>query len=152
MILIRKVSEPYGWMGNMSAYPVVYKDVSYKTTEALFQCLRFNDQEIIDLILAEKSPMSAKMVAKSHRDKMAIAPMSDPDVDNMRLCLVLTLRTVFNNLLLTSRQEWCDELRMLLQLQIESGFFWGAAFSNGFWIGKNTLGVLWMELRSQKSA
>jgi predicted NAD-dependent protein-ADP-ribosyltransferase YbiA (DUF1768 family) len=31
----------YGWLGNMSQYPIDFGGVIWKTTEALFQGLRF---------------------------------------------------------------------------------------------------------------
>ncbi|MEZ5943916.1 MAG: hypothetical protein R3C18_21170 [Planctomycetaceae bacterium] len=48
MILIRKVKEELGWLGNMSPHPVEHDGKTYRTTEALFQAPRFNDNEIIE--------------------------------------------------------------------------------------------------------
>ena len=89
MIIIRKVADPHGCWGNMASYPVVYRGKRYRTTEALFQSLRFDDEEVVEAIRAEKSPMGAKFVAKRHRAKMVVEPLSEQDLDNMRLCLRL---------------------------------------------------------------
>ena len=45
-IAFTKVKLPYGWLGNMSPYPIKFGDDTYLTTEALFQALRFSDPEI----------------------------------------------------------------------------------------------------------
>lgn len=52
-----KVKLPYGWLGNMSPYPIEFGGKIYKTSEALFQALRFNDEEIQEIIISEKSPI-----------------------------------------------------------------------------------------------
>lgn len=59
IIAFTKVDLPYGWLGNMAPYPVAYEDLTYRTTEALFQALRFKDRAIRQQIHAEKSPMAA---------------------------------------------------------------------------------------------
>lgn len=91
-LLVRKVSEPHGWLGNMSPHPIEVGDHYFLTSEALFQCLRFDDPEIIEEICSQASPMAAKMKAKKHKAKMIVKPMSEEDVDNMRLCLRLKLK------------------------------------------------------------
>ena len=149
-IIIGKVKDEHGWFGNMAPFPVIHNGERWLTTEALFQALRFDDQEIRSQIRAQKSPMAAKMLAKKHKARMVIEPMSAADLDNMRLCLRLKI-------------EQHPELReMLLQtgeaLIVEdctrrkrgSGLFWGAAFIEGHWVGQNCLGRLWMELRQHQ--
>jgi predicted NAD-dependent protein-ADP-ribosyltransferase YbiA (DUF1768 family) len=126
-IIIRKVKDEYGWLGNMSPFPVEHLGNLWRTSEALFQALRFDDAAIRAKIRDQKSPMSAKMAAKKHRAEMIVEPMSAADLENMRLCLRLKV-------------DQHSELReMLLQtgdaLIIEdcsnrqrgSGLFWGAA-------------------------
>ena len=63
-ISFTKVALPYGWLGNMSPHPVTYNEEVWRTTEALFQALRFNDPSIQKEIRDEKSPMGAKLKAK----------------------------------------------------------------------------------------
>jgi ribA/ribD-fused uncharacterized protein len=83
------VNEPNGWMGNMAPYPITYNGQVWRTSEALFQSMRFNDPLIKGVIQAEGSPMSAKMKAKSHRANYIIAPMSPQDIANMEACVLL---------------------------------------------------------------
>jgi len=149
MILIRKVKDEYGWLGNMSPYPVSHNGKTYRTTEALFQALRFDDEMIIESIREQKSPMSTKMKAKKHRDRMVVVPLSEADLDNMRLVLRLKLlqhSKLRDDLLATGEEEIVEDCTKRPR---GSGLFWGAANRDGEWIGENWLGRLWMDLRAE---
>lgn len=148
-ISFTKVKLPYGWLGCMSPHPIMYESDLYRTGEALFQALRFEDLGIRFAIRASKSPMTAKMIAKTNAAKRIIIPRSDMDLDNMRLVLGMKL-------------DQNRELRQLLHetgnaTLIEdcsarpsaSGLFWGAVRDPGGWNGDNWLGRLWMELRAK---
>lgn len=85
----RKVSEPYGWLGNMSPHPIVWMGETWRTSEAVFQAGRFVDEDVRDAIRAEKSPMSAKMVAKKFVAEgrvQAIEPRSENDLHGWKSC------------------------------------------------------------------
>ncbi len=88
-IWFKKVAAPNGWMGNMAPYPITYNGQVWLTVEALFQAMRYNDQLIQEEIRQQKSPMSVKMKAKSHRAHHIIAPMSPQDIANMEACVLL---------------------------------------------------------------
>ena len=114
--------------------------------------MRFVDPEIIEEIAAQKSPMAAKMKAKKHKGDMIVEPMSDEDVDNMRLCLRLKVKQnpeLKDQLLATGDEPIIEDCSKRPR---GSGLFWGMAFKDGEWVGENTLGKLWMELRSQLAA
>lgn len=148
MILIRKVKDEYGWLGNMSPFSVEHHCKTYRTTEALFQALRFDDAEIVEAIREQKSPMAAKMLAKKHRDRMVVTPLSTADLNNMRLVLRLKLEQhpqLRAALLATDEQEIVEDCTKRPR---GSGLFWGAALRDGTWVGENWLGRLWMEIRS----
>jgi ribA/ribD-fused uncharacterized protein len=154
-ISFTKVSLPYGWLGNMAPYPVTYNNREYKTTEALFQSLRFmNHPEIVDEICEQKSPMSAKMVAKKYVDileKDGYQSLGQQDIDNMMLCLRLKVEQhpeLKEELLNTQNQVIIEDCSSRPH---GSGLFWGSAFNktNGTWEGRNVLGVLWMQLREE---
>ena len=150
-VLIGKVKEPHGWLGNMSPHPIEIGDHYFLTSEALFQCLRFDDPEIIEEICSQTSPMAAKMKAKKHKSEMVVEPMSEEDVDNMRLCLRLKLKQnpeLRDQLLATGDEPIIEDCS---KRSSRSGLFWGMALKDGEWVGENTLGQLWMELRSQLS-
>ncbi|MBM3185779.1 MAG: NADAR family protein [Bacteroidota bacterium] len=153
-IWFKKVKEPYGWMGNMAPYPITYSGVVWRTSEALFQSLRYADPTIIEQIRQERSPMGAKFVAKSgvnivHR---VIEPMSPRDVTNMEMCVLLKF-------------QQHDDIAMLLKATTPhqiyenatgrkkvNDLFWGAhqdPNNPDFPIqGQNTMGEILMRVRS----
>jgi len=148
-VLIRKVAEEHGWLGNMSPHPIKVGDLVFPTAEALFQSLRFEDEGIIEEIRTQTSPMTAKMKAKKHKSEMVVEPMSDEDLDNMRLCLKLKLKQhpkLMRKLLATGEEQIIEDCSNRPR---GSGMFWGMAFKDGQWFGENMLGKLWMELRSE---
>lgn len=141
---------PFGWMGNMSPYPIKFGEDTYRTTEALFQALRFSDPDIKALIMSEKSPMGAKFVAKARVDQMTIKQLSDKDVDNMRLCVRLKVKQ-YPNLL----KELLETGDVLIVEDVTnrgdkgSNLFWGAMFVEDEWVGENVLGKIWMDIRKE---
>lgn len=147
MIVINKVKEPYGFFGNMSPHPITYEGKTYRTSEALFQCLRFENEEIKEQIRNEKSPMGAKFVAKRHKQSMSITPLGEKDIDNMRLCLKLKLEQhpdIKEELIKTKDQVIIEDCT---KRQRGTGLFWGATVVDGQLNGQNMLGNLWMEIR-----
>lgn len=149
VIAFTKVALPYGWLGNMAPFPVTHDGLVWRTTEALFQALRFDDRTIRELIRAERSPMGAKFVAKGHAPSMVIDPTGAADVGNMkRVC----------RLKLQQHPELVPLLRETGDRQIIEDVtgrqggrhrFWGAALVDGVWVGDNVLGKIWMELRGE---
>ena len=153
IIAFTKVSLPYGWMGNMAPYPINYNEVEYKTTEALFQSLRFEKYpDIQKEIIEQKSPMSAKMVAKSHKELLAndgYEFLGSKDIEYMKLCVDLKLNQhpeLAQQLIETGNSIIIEDCSSRPQ---ESGLFWGSAYQNNQWIGKNILGNILMEKRKE---
>jgi ribA/ribD-fused uncharacterized protein len=149
-ITFTKTKLPFGWLGNMSAFPIEHEGKTWRTAEALFQALRFDDEEIREEIRSQKSPMAAKFVAKRNVDKMIVEQLSEQDIHNM---------TIVVGLKAEQHPELKDMLLDTGNLPIiedctrrgkrGSGLFWGAILKHdGVWEGKNTLGVIWMALRS----
>lgn len=150
MILIGKVADRHGWLGNMAPFPVEFQGQTYRTTEALFQCLRFDDEQIRSAIREQKSPMGAKMIAKKNRSAMVVEPMSEADLENMQMCLELKLdqHPILKARLCQSGDEWIVE--DCTKRPNKSGLFWGAALIDKEWRGDNWLGILWMDLREKR--
>ena len=151
IISFTKVSLPYGWLGNMAPFPVVYQDQRWNTSEALFQALRFSDPEIKEIIRAQKSPMAAKMKAKAKgsRHLMVIEPCSPQDVENMRVCLELKFSqhpALRQQLIRTGIYDLVEDIG---NRRGARHLFWGAHRQNDEWIGTNTMGKLLMELREK---
>ena len=157
-VIIRKVDEEYGWLGNMSPHPVEHDGIWWKTAEALFQALRFpmdavNDEgeNIREIIRAQKSPMAAKMKAKSSKSQMIIEPMGVEDLKNMKMVLRLKFKWNCNplerDLLATGDRVIVEDCSKRPR---GSGLFWGAKrLADGNWEGTNKLGQLLMELRTE---
>lgn len=153
IVTFTKVALPWGSLGNMSPHYVLYQGKYYPTAEALFQGLRFKDHpEIQEEIRVQKSPMMAKRIAKKHFGVLGRKGMPgevQEDIGNMRLCLRLKVEKhpEVRRMLLATKQatiiEDCTDRWK------GSAKFWGAALLDGEWRGENTLGKLWMELRSE---
>lgn len=149
VVTIRKVREPYGLLGNMSPHPVEVDGNLWHTTEALFQAMRFAEEDPIrEEIRGEKNPMKAKFKAKGNADRMVVEQMSQRDLNNMWYVLRLKLNQhdeVRETLLSTSDLLIVEDCT---NRQRGSGLFWGAALQeDGTWKGDNWLGRLWMRLR-----
>jgi len=148
-VLIRRVCDPFGILGNMSRHPVEHEGLLWPTTEALFQALRFHpDHPLREEIRAETNPMKAKFKAKGNVEAMNVTPLTEIDLDNMRLCLRLKLEAhddVREALRATQGRPIIEDCS---RRQRGSGLFWGAALrEDGLWWGDNWLGVLWEEIR-----
>ena len=151
-ISFTKTKLPYGWLGNMFAAPITYQGQIWLTSEALFQALRFEDVTIREMIRNEKSPMSAKMVAKKkeYRTKRVVEPMSMEDIDNMRLCLRIKFdqhRDLRDKLLKTKDHIIFEDVSA--RPPTTRNKFWGAVKTNDQLDGQNMLGKLLMELREE---
>ena len=145
-----KVALPYGWLGNMSPFPLEFGGKQWRTSEALFQALRFKDQAIQELIREEKSPMGAKFIMKAHKEHMTIEPHSKKDVMNMKMCLKLKLRqhpSLVEELINTGDKIIIEDVTA--RGDNGGNLFWGAMLVDGEWVGDNTLGKLWMDLRKE---
>jgi len=155
LIAFRRVSEPWGGLGNMAPVPVEFEGRSWRTVEALFQAQRFSSENPVrEAIWSAKSPMAAKMIAKKHRNERVVEAQSTADVEIMRELVRLKLEQH-----LRGGSRFQQEVEALLRvpsfLIIEdctarpntSGLFWGAQRKfDSTWRGENTLGQIWMEL------
>jgi hypothetical protein len=152
-IAFTKVNLPYGWLGNMSADPVVYRGKRYRTAEALFQSMRFEKHPAVQEAIRDcTSPMSAKMVAKKHRHLIedTVERMGAEDVERMRLCIRLKVEQhpALKRLLLATGERLLVE-NVGTRRRV-SDLFWGAYWDadQAAWVGENTLGKCWMDLRA----
>lgn len=94
IITFTKSNLPYGWMGNMAgsfegkSLTIEYDNKIWKTSENLFQALRFEDIGIQGLIRKENG-YNGKQVAKRFSADMSVRPLSRQDVRNMIKCVTL---------------------------------------------------------------
>ena len=147
-IWFSKVAEENGWMGNMASYSIEYEGKEWRTSEALFQSMRFEDESIKEIIRLEKSPMAAKMKAKKFRDQMVVVPMSEKDVENMRMCVRLKLEQhpeLKEDLIATGNETIYENIG---KRNGERHKFWGAKkISDTEADGLNMMGKILMDLR-----
>lgn len=146
-ITFRKTAERFGGLSNMAGgYLLNVNGVRILTSEALYQACRFPHlPEVQRQIIAERSPMTAKMKSKPYRDN------SRPDWDVVR----------------TKIMRWCLQVKLVQnwnkfsKLLLETGDlpivedsrkddFWGAKPEDEeILVGANVLGRLLMQLREQ---
>ncbi len=160
-IAFTKVKSPFGWLGNMAPYPIVYKGKTWRTTEALFQALRYEDEEIQEMIRKEPSPMGCKFRVKaivkdlSQRGEMhkrVVEPLSKQDLENMELCIRLKVQQhpfLLKQLLLTRDLPIYEDATS--RGKRGSNLFWGAMKTPDGWIGENALGKIWMKIRKEEA-
>ncbi|MFJ5396522.1 NADAR family protein [Pectobacterium parvum] len=143
--VFHKTNEKWGGFSNMASnYPIVINGVTFKSSEALYQCCRFTDYpEIQSLIIEQPNALYAKRICIPHMDKtrkdwMAIR------VIIMKWCVCLKLSQNF--------ESFSKELIKSSGLDIveysEKDNFWGAMpTSKDTLQGGNVLGRILMELR-----
>ena len=142
-----KVDLPWGFLGNMAPFPVTYENKIWKTSEALFQALRFDDNAIKEEIRTKASPMSAKMIAKKFKSRMVIEPMSKSDVEIMRSVVKLKFdqHPEIKRKLINSGEHIIIE--DVTDRPGARHMFWGMKKENDQWVGENMMGRILMELR-----
>jgi protein gp37/predicted NAD-dependent protein-ADP-ribosyltransferase YbiA (DUF1768 family) len=155
---------PYGWLGNMAGgYPIRFKDVDYRSTEGLFQCMRFpGDQEAQDSIRSATSPLWSKKRATPRAGRLKMAICDKDDLARMKVCLVLKLGQnpqLIAPLLGTGLEtiiEDCAAREDDIEIDGTNYFFgkpfWGAVNAGAAWEGNNALGKVWMEIRDELRA
>lgn len=145
----KKTKETFGGLSNMAAgFPLEINGVAILTSEALYQACRFPHlPEVQQLIIKEKSPMTAKMVGKPYRSQSR-EDFEDVKVDIMRWCLRVKLAQnfiEFGKLLLSTNNKPIVE-------DSHKDTFWGAVRDKkdeNILRGVNALGRLLMQLREQ---
>jgi ribA/ribD-fused uncharacterized protein len=145
-VSFRKTDEEFGGLSNMAGgYSIVVNGIFIRTSEALYQALRFTDYpDIQKEIIEQKSPMTAKMVSKKYRNEKTRSDWDVKRVAIMKWCLRVKLiqnLDSFGELLLRSEDKPIVE-------ESRKDQFWGAKRLNDEMLeGTNALGRLLMELR-----
>lgn len=152
-IRFTKSKAPYGWMGNMSRFPITYMGKTWGSTEHLFQAMRFGlNSPFAELVRKEENPYESKQIAKAIREMMIVEPCSIFDLGNMELCLRLKLefhQELKTELLGTGKGTPIYE-DVTYRGDVGSNLFWGAMkMKDGSWVGENVVGHLWMKIRDE---
>ena len=152
-IKFTKVKLEWGWLGNMSPHSIVYDGKIWKTSEALFQSLRFEDEEPKEIIRLENSPMGCKMKSKTLAKtyNRIVEPMSDRDIENMKMCVRLKIKQhpeLIDLLLKTGDSKIIEDATS--RGRRGSNLFWGSIkLEDGSWEGENMMGKIWEEIRNE---
>lgn len=142
-----KTNEKFGALSNMAGgFPLCVNGVDIRTSEALYQACRFPHlPKVQDVIIAERSPMTAKMRSKPYRQNSR----SDWDavrVNIMRWCLRVKLAQNWNRF----RDALLETGDLPIVERSRRDDFWGAKLVQDTTLkGVNALGRLLMELREQ---
>ena len=145
-VAIRKVKEPWGIFGNFAPTPIIINGVTFKTSELLFQLMKFKEKEPILAVYNAKTPkMIAKHWEKTHRRE----DWGRMIVDAMKFCI-------------TQKYEQSEDFRKELErskgkyiVEDQTSFpkktpdTWGVKQQGSDFIGPNLLGRLLMELRDK---
>ena len=143
-VAIRKVKEPWGILGNFASISIIIYKVSFKTSEQLFQLMKFKDAEPVLAVYQANNPkMTAKHWEKTHRRE----DWGQMIVDAMKFCL-------------TQKYEQSEAFRQELEgskgkyiVEDQTSFpkktpdTWGVKQQGDNFVGPNLLGRLLMELR-----
>lgn len=143
-IVIHKVGEEWGILSNFAHTPIEYNGEKYKSSEQLFQMMKFTDRTVREAVFNAPNP---KMTAKHYEKDYRRPDWGMMIVDAMKLCLLL-------------KYQQSEEFRR--KLELTSGKFivedqttfrkkyadtWGVKREGDLFIGPNLLGRLLMELR-----
>jgi len=149
-VVFLRTKEEFGGLSNMSAgFPLKVSDVSIRTSEALYQVCRFPFYEAIQAeIIAQKSPIAAKMKARKHQ----YATRSDWMIFRlavMRWTLRVKLAQHFETFgeLLRSTGD-----KPIVEESSKGDDYWGTIPQENdkdLLVGINALGRLLMELRQE---
>ncbi|OTG73063.1 hypothetical protein B9T38_05460 [Acinetobacter sp. ANC 4218] len=147
LAIFRKTHEQWGGFSNMaSGFPIRINDHILLSSEALYQALKFTDYpDIQKKIIAERSPMTAKMVAKPFKN-MIRQDFENKKIIFMKWCVrakLLNNYDKFSKILLASENKIIVE-------ESRRDNFWGAKkLDNDRLIGINVLGRILIELREE---
>lgn len=142
-----KTTERFGGLSNMAGgFPLRVNGIDIRTSEALYQACRFPHlPEVQQLIIDQRSPMTAKMKSKPYRDESR-ADWDFVRVRIMRWCLRVKLAqnwSTFGDLLRSTGE------RPIVELSKKDGYWGAQPQADGTLVGANVLGRLLMELREQ---
>ena len=143
-VRIHKRVEEWGIFSNFGHTPIVLDDVTFDTSERLFQLMKFKDEEAVKAVYNAINPkMTTKHWEKTHRRE----DWGKMIIDAMKFCL-------------TKKYEQSEVFRQELErskgkfiVEDQTGFTkknpdaWGVKLQGNNFVGPSLLGRLLMELR-----
>ena len=151
VISFRKNNESHGIFSNMFPTPMELYGVGIRTSEHLYQALKFSKYPNIQkTIINERSPMSAKFKSRSFQSRVR-ADWMKVNVNVMKFCLQLKL--IQNDVFY---EELAKTGKMDIVEHSSKDVFWGAKLLENskdsrvkIFVGKNMLGRLLIQLRDE---
>ena len=143
-VAIRKVKEPWGIFGNFAPTPIIIHHVTFKSSEQLFQLMKFKDAEPVLAVYQANNPkMTAKHWEKTHRRE----DWGQMIVDVMKFCLAQKYEQneAFRQELERSKGKYIVEDQTSFPKKTPDS--WGVKQQGDNFVGPNLLGRLLMELR-----
>lgn len=143
--------EEWGIFSNMAVSPIVVGGIEFKSSEHLFQMMKFNDPEVVKLVwngitANNKKSGNIKMTAKSYEPARRRKDWGQMIVDAMKFCMVQKYEQCaeFRNELERSRGLYIVEKQANPNKKADA---WSAKLCSNEWVGPNLTGRLLMELR-----
>lgn len=143
--------EEWGIFSNMAASPIVVGGIEFKSSEHLFQMMKFNDSEVVKLVwngitANNKKSGNIKMTAKSYEPARRRKDWGQMIVDAVKFCMVQKYEQCaeFRNELKRSRGLYIVEKQANPNKKADA---WSAKLCDNEWVGPNLTGRLLMELR-----
>lgn len=143
-VVIRKVKEPWGIFGNFASTPIIINGVTFKTSELLFQLMKFKEAEPVLAVYNANNPkMTAKHWEKTHRRE----DWGRMIVDAMKFCLTQKYEQNedFRKELVRSKDKYIVEDQTSFPKKTPDT--WGVKQQGSDFVGPNLLGRILMELR-----
>ena len=143
-VTVHKVNEPWGLFSNFARTPLLLEGVEFRTSEQLFQLMKFRDREAVLAVYRAANPkMTAKKWEKTHRRE----DWGRMIVDAMKYCLQCKYEqsAAFREMLEESRGRCIVEDQT--SFPKKNADTWGVKLQGDHYVGPNLLGRLLMELR-----
>lgn len=145
--------EEWGIFSNMTSSEITVNDVKFKSSEHLFQMMKFMDPDIVSRVWTgrtarDKKSNSIKMTAKSYEPAHRREDWGSMIVDAMKFCLMKKYEQceAFRNELERSRGKHIVEKQANPKKSADT---WSAKLEGDKWVGPNLTGRLLMELRDK---
>lgn len=143
--------EEWGIFSNMAASTIVVEGVEFKSSEHLFQMMKFKEPEVVERVwngitAHGKKSLNIKMTAKSYEPQQRREDWGQMLVDAIKFCMV-------------KKYEQCEQFRQELERSrglsivekqanpLKRADAWSAKLEGDYWVGPNLTGRLLMELR-----
>ena len=151
-VRILKVKDKWGVLSNFGRTPLKINDVVFKTSEHLFQMMKFKDRYPVERIsnnitYAGKKCYQVKKTVKSYEKEYCRADWGSMFVDAMKFCLIKKYEqsAVFREKLEASKGFYIVEDQTTMSKKSPDA--WGVKPDGDNFTGPNLLGRLLMELR-----